>query len=433
MAQHDYVISNASGSAVRSDLNNALAAIVTTNSGSSEPTTTYAYQFWADTSAGVLKIRNGANNAWITLRELDGTFLSEDGSAASPGIAFASDTNTGLYRIGADQIGFSTGGTLRATLDSSGRLLVGTSSAVGSVGSAAGDITPQQQLVGSTFAASSAAIVRTAGGSAQLFFAAGSSANNQSSDSRIGGIYFNGYHTDAYYQAASIEGFSDTPAIGAGDMPGRLVFSTTADGASSPTERVRLDSSGRLGIGTSSPSALLHVNGDAIITGNASIPSVSPPGTVQFFAGSTAPTGWLKANGAVVSRSTYSSLFAAIGTTYGVGNGSTTFALPDMRGEFPRCWDDGRGVDSGRGIGSWQSQNYQSHGHGVNDSGHFHGSNQYWMNATGSAFATLSANGIWQNVINSADLAATTGISIQNSGGTETRPRNIALLAIIKY
>ena len=67
MAQHDYVIANQSGSAFRADLNNALAASVSTNSGSSAPSTTYAYMLWADTTNNVIKLRNSANNAWITL------------------------------------------------------------------------------------------------------------------------------------------------------------------------------------------------------------------------------------------------------------------------------------------------------------------------------------------------------------------------------
>ena len=113
MAQHDYLISNGSGSAVRSDLNNALAAIVSTNSGTSEPTTTYAYQFWADTTAGVLKIRNGANNAWITLRELDGTLVIEAGTVSAPGLYFSGDTNTGIYSPGADQFAIATNGVER--------------------------------------------------------------------------------------------------------------------------------------------------------------------------------------------------------------------------------------------------------------------------------------------------------------------------------
>ena len=66
MAQHDYIISNQSGAAFRADLNNGLAAIVSQNSGATQPSTTYAYQWWADTTTGLLKIRNAANSAWIT-------------------------------------------------------------------------------------------------------------------------------------------------------------------------------------------------------------------------------------------------------------------------------------------------------------------------------------------------------------------------------
>jgi len=72
MAQHDYDIANQSGAAFRSDLNNALDAIVTTNSGSTEPATTFAFQFWADTNANQLKMRNAANDGWIVIFETDG-------------------------------------------------------------------------------------------------------------------------------------------------------------------------------------------------------------------------------------------------------------------------------------------------------------------------------------------------------------------------
>jgi len=66
MAQHDYNIANQSGADFRADLNNALSAIATVNSGATEPSTTFAHQLWVDTSSNVLKIRNGVNNAWIT-------------------------------------------------------------------------------------------------------------------------------------------------------------------------------------------------------------------------------------------------------------------------------------------------------------------------------------------------------------------------------
>ena len=72
MATHDYVLDNATGANFRADLNLALAAIVSNNSNSSAPSTTYAYQWWADTTANILKIRNSANDAWISLFTLAG-------------------------------------------------------------------------------------------------------------------------------------------------------------------------------------------------------------------------------------------------------------------------------------------------------------------------------------------------------------------------
>jgi len=75
MAQHDYIIDNASGSAVRADLNNALQAIATANSGATEPSTTHAHQLWADTTSGNLKIRNGADSSWIEVGSLSSANL----------------------------------------------------------------------------------------------------------------------------------------------------------------------------------------------------------------------------------------------------------------------------------------------------------------------------------------------------------------------
>jgi|TARA_Y100000015_G_scaffold4301_1_gene3891 hypothetical protein len=117
--QHDYDIANGTGQAVRGDINSVLQAIVSNNSGTSEPSTTFKYQWWADETNNVLKIRNSANNAWITLRELDGTLLIEDGSASTPGLAFADDVNTGIFSPTADQIGFATGGAERLRVGSS--------------------------------------------------------------------------------------------------------------------------------------------------------------------------------------------------------------------------------------------------------------------------------------------------------------------------
>jgi len=119
MATHDYVIANASGAAVRADLNNALAAIVTNNSNATEPATTYAYQWWADTTAGQLKLRNAANDDWVVIGELDGTKLMEDGTAAAPGLAFADDLDTGFFRPAANQLGVATNGVERVEFGTS--------------------------------------------------------------------------------------------------------------------------------------------------------------------------------------------------------------------------------------------------------------------------------------------------------------------------
>jgi len=134
----------------------------------------------------------------------------------------------------------------------------------------------------------------------------------------------------------------------------------------------------------------------------------SPAGSVSFFARNSAPTGYLKANGAAISRTTYATLFTAIGTTFGVGDGSTTFNLPDLRGEFLRGWDDSRGVDSGRTFGSSQTDDLKSHTH------------------TALANSGQLGSGGGSNYLGQPNGTGATG-------GTETRPRNVALLACIKY
>ena len=102
MAQHDYVISNGTGAAVRSDLNGALGAIATNNSGATEPTTTYAYQWWPDTTTGLLKIRNAANSGWVTVGTLASANLGllTTTSAASTYLALSGGTITGALEIG---------------------------------------------------------------------------------------------------------------------------------------------------------------------------------------------------------------------------------------------------------------------------------------------------------------------------------------------
>jgi len=125
MATHDYDIANQSGAAFRTDLNNALAAIQSNNSNSSSPATTVAYQWWADTTNGVLKIRNSSNNDWVELLQLDGTITLENGSASTPALANRSDLNTGVFFSAADNFDISTGGSVRANFSSTGLSVTG--------------------------------------------------------------------------------------------------------------------------------------------------------------------------------------------------------------------------------------------------------------------------------------------------------------------
>ena len=92
MATHDYNIANGTGAAVRSDLNDALAAIVSNNSSATAPATTYAYQWWADTTTGLLKVRNAANSAFVTVGTLASTNL---GLASLAGATFTGDVILG--------------------------------------------------------------------------------------------------------------------------------------------------------------------------------------------------------------------------------------------------------------------------------------------------------------------------------------------------
>lgn len=167
---------------------------------------------------------------------------------------------------------------------------------------------------------------------------------------------------------------------------------------------------------------------------------LTPSGTVIWTARSSAPTGYLKANGAAISRSTYSALFSAIGTIYGAGDGSTTFNLPDLRGEFVRGWDDGRGLDSGRAFASIQGQDYQSHNHTGSTAGA--GAHSHGYSSSGSGMAGRTGNGISTafagNGIGDVSFSINGvgdhahSFTTNASGGSETRPRNIALLACIK-
>lgn len=180
------------------------------------------------------------------------------------------------------------------------------------------------------------------------------------------------------------------------------------------------------------------------------------PGSVQWFAMQSAPSGFLAANGSAVSRLAYSNLFSAIGITYGSGDGSSTFNIPDFRGVFLRGWDSGRGIDPSRVFGSLQSQSLASHNHAasvsdpghshsINDPTHMHGLDNENVGGGGNVVADawgLGTNGHYPAGIGTqysatgiSVIGTSTGISVSigSTGSNETRPVNIALLPCIKY
>jgi phage-related tail fiber protein len=159
-------------------------------------------------------------------------------------------------------------------------------------------------------------------------------------------------------------------------------------------------------------------------------------GEVFFTARSTAPAGSLKANGAAISRTAYAALFAAIGTTYGAGDGFNTFNLPDLRGEFLRGTDDGRGIDAGRQLGSWQGSQNLSHTHaGTTDAGGVHTHTLPTYARDGSTNGSTGDGGPSRTYTSTTDQGGshTHTFTTAAAGGTEARPRNVALLACIKF
>jgi len=165
-------------------------------------------------------------------------------------------------------------------------------------------------------------------------------------------------------------------------------------------------------------------------------------GECTHFAMSTPPAGYLKRNGAAVSRTTYSALFAKIGTLYGAGNGTTTFNLPDSRGYFDRGWDDSRGTDTGRVFGSNQDSANLFHGHiasAVSGGAHTHTTTlpREYVPPTSSSdvnavYGDQTSEGT-ASINTSSSGTHTHVITVNGAGDNESRPVNTAFLACIKY
>ena len=359
----NFTVENAAGNVVRADINSILDAIKTNNSGGSDPSNPVKFMLYGKSSDDKLKVYDGSNfreigdvgedNLGLLLRSggtMTGPVLADDASGAStPALAFDGDADTGIYRKSANTVAFSTAGTERAFIDSSG-------------------LTVQAQ------------------GDIRL-------ADSDSS------------HFVALQAAATVSS--------------NLTFTLpSADGSNG--QFLQTNGSGALSFST--------VQG-------------VPSGAVFCIAVATVPSDYLECNGAAVSRTTYSALFAVIGTAYGAGNGSSTFNIPDLRGEFIRGFDNGKGTDSGRAIGTYQQSENKSHNHtasstsNVSDPGHLHSVN-YTNSHSNDGNPEESGTG-FSGTHNTN--SATTGISVStsttvnnDSTGIEGRPRNIAMMYVIK-
>ena len=385
----DFNIANASGASVRSDINAVLEAIKTNNSGGTDPTNAESFMFYADTAdSNNLKIRNAANNGFTTIGSVDqanlgllprsgGTMtgalrLDNSSSSSSPALSFDGDTDLGIFRQASNKLGFAIAGNLRFVFDDDG-MIVKNGKAI------------------------------------------------------------------RYDNAASTNNVS-----------------------------LKAPSSLSSSITLTLPSSI--VNGGVLQTdgsGNLSFTLVQgvPTGSVFCMAVATVPSGYLECNGQSVSRTTYAALFAVIGTQYGSASGST-FKVPELRGEFIRGFDNGRGADSGRSIGSHQSNDNaqhthtHTHNHAISlttstktlrgtvqqiaetfavsgtTTGVFSKLGNFNSLATPVTIDTTPAGGFAMNADHDHTVSGNTGNQSSNntgpSGTTESRPRNIAMMYIIK-
>ncbi len=400
MAQvSSYNVANRSGAQVRSDINDIYSAIKTCNSGPSDPASPEKFMLFGDSTTGDnnLKIYDGSNfrsigkvtedNLGLLKRsgdtltgvlELDNTV-----DANSPVLSFSGNNNTGIYRPAANSIGFSTSGTEKFRMDDNGLKI----------------------------------------------YADGTATKN---------IYFNDLNNSNY---VAVRG------------PGTVNtnFNLTLPSSITNGGFLQTDGSGNL--------SFQIVNG--VPTGAIfALPDTQAGGNTGYQSDGI-PTGYLECNGQLLSRTTYAALYEVIGTRYG-NTDQNNFRVPDLRGEFIRGWDNTKGVDAGREIGSSQGGSNAQHNHtassssSVGDSGHHHFSfknarvneNRAHHNLLTTNFpaaengpsslneaynmrASNSASDVGKTSTSATGISVSTTTSVGNEG-TEARPRNIAMIYIIK-
>lgn len=352
------------------------------------------------------------------------------------------------------------------------------------VQNASGDAgNPTIVLNSSTNADSSSIVARDVDGNFAANVITASLQGNAATATRAGALSGGSGGQVPFQSAANTTGF-----IPAG-VSGQFLVS---QGTGQPKWDSPIASAGYLGLVKIGTGLAITSDGTMSATGATQTNSVSASfgayvGQVSFHPSGNVPVGWIKANGGILNRTTYADLWEyakASGNivpeaswvagkfSYGDGdaNSGTTFRIPDLRGEFIRGWDDGRGIDSGRDIGTWQDSDNKSHTHTSSITGsHSHttdtaGSHTHSVSDPGHRHtAMIQGGGYSHTVSNVGDQpyytlpgsvsASTTGISIQaagahshtvssvgdhshtigSTGGTESKPRNVALVACICY
>ena len=364
-------IQNDTGANVRADINSNMAAIYSLNASSDEPSAanSVARMIWADESNNELKIRNGTNTSFITIGSLN-------------------ETNLGLATLASPTF-------------------------TGNVGVPAGTV---------------------------------SSLPIRRSDDTNTGIYFSAADTLDIATGGTRRAHFDSDGITIRDRKALRLRDTSNSNfvALRAPDNVSSDVTLTLPSTDGDANDVLQSDGSGNLS-FAALPQAVPTGSVHVMATTTAPSGYLKCNGAAVSRTTYADLFAIIGTTWGEGDGSSTFNVPDLRGEFVRGWDDSKGTDSGRSFASSQSDQNKQHNHGVSDGGHNHGINdpghihqvEYSNSDSGDGVIEESGEGFsgyepTEIAYTGISVSTSTSVSVANAGGSEARPRNVAMMYVIK-
>jgi len=166
--------------------------------------------------------------------------------------------------------------------------------------------------------------------------------------------------------------------------------------------------------------------------------TIVPSGMISPFAGSAAPSGWFLCYGQAISRSTYATLFSAISTTYGAGDGSTTFNIPDLRGRSAIGLDNMGGSSASRittiasSLGAnGGSEFLQSHTHGITDPGHTHTYNNIASTSIGGGTTPVATGSPGPNGTQINLQSATTGIAVQYSGAGNSQ--NLQPMMFLNY